>query len=334
MAYESTKLTLPVEGMTCGHCVRTVTEALERIPGVRSARVDLSAKTATVERTDPGVKYDALKQAIVAAGYSVPDSAKDRIDRLDRPSSPPPAGLVTLEPPAPRAPAEEHPEHKSDRSVEEAWDLAIGGMHCASCVVRVENALKSVPGVREARVNLATETARVVIDPGRAGEPAIAAAVGAAGYSAKRAADDPAAAAAEMRLNRSLEIAFWRRRLYLGIGLTVPLVVLAYAPWRHATWLGWAMLPLATALQVYLGGPYVASAFQLAKQKSTNMDTLIALGTTAAYGYSLLHLFMDAIPQRRGLALILAALATAVVDAAGAMVFRLRQAGAAIGHQH
>ena len=94
------------------------------------------------------------------------------------------------------------------------------------------------------------------------------------------------------------------------------------------------MLVLATALQAYLGGPYVVSAFRLAKRGSTNMDTLIALGTTAAYGYSILHLFIDAIPNQRVLAMVLAVVATAVVDCAGAVLFGAGKGGMVMGHQH
>ncbi|MBX6314159.1 MAG: copper-translocating P-type ATPase [Isosphaeraceae bacterium] len=169
-------------------------------------------------------------------------------------------------------------------------------MHCASCVARVEGALTSVPGVKEARVNLATEQARVVVDPKRVDLDRLAEAVARAGYSAKRLATDPAEEAAALRRERAEQVAYWRRRLIVGVALTVPLVVLGYAPmlvpawFGHAAWIGWVMLALATPLQVYLGGPYLRGAWERLQQGSSNMDTLIALGTSTAFGYSLYHL--------------------------------------------
>ena len=196
-----------------------------------------------------------------------------------------------------------------DASSPEEWNLAIGGMHCASCVVRVENALKSVPGVTDARVNLATERAGVVVDAARVSETALASAVASAGYRARRDELKPGEGAESLRRERAEGVAHWRRRLIVGVALTIPLIVLGYAPLLfdvgHAsTAIGWAMFALASVLQVYLGGPYIVGAWERLKQRSANMDTLIALGTSTAFGYSLArllgghshdaHSFMDA----------------------------------------
>jgi Cu+-exporting ATPase len=179
----------------------------------------------------------------------------------------------------------------------EPLDLAIGGMHCASCVTRVEKALASVPGVSAAQVNLATNRARVTIDPAQVTEQALSAAVTAAGYSAHAVQeDDPAQAAASMRAERATEIDYWQRRLWVGVALAIPLVILGLGPMLvpsllgHAAWVGWALFALATPLQLYLGWPYLKGAWNRLRQRSTNMDTLIALGSFTAYGYSLYHL--------------------------------------------
>jgi Cu+-exporting ATPase len=292
MASTSEVVHLPVAGMTCDHCVGTVRRALEDVPGVQSATVDLKQGRAEVT-LDPGqVDRGQLKRAVEAAGYSVPENAP----------AAPPQDLVTLSPvltPTPEAPP-----------AEEEWNLAIGGMHCASCVVRVEGALTSVPGVREARVNLATERASVVVDPDQVDEEKLAGAVARAGYSARRSEIDLAAGADALRRERAEPIAHWRSRLIVGVALTIPLVILGYGPmlapalFGHAAWVGWAMFALASVLQVYLGTPYVKGAWERLKQGSTNMDTLIALGTATAYGYSVVqllfghahqaHFFMDA----------------------------------------
>jgi Cu+-exporting ATPase len=148
----------------------------------------------------------------------------------------------------------------------------------------------------------------VVVEPDKVDEAALASAVAAAGYSARREELEPGAGAEALRRERDVQIAAWRNRLVAGVVLTVPLVLLGYLPVDRLlglrTPVGWVMLPLATALQIYLGTPYILGAWTRLKQGSSNMDTLIALGTSTAYGYSLYqllagdphqaHYFMDA----------------------------------------
>ncbi len=273
MAVATEVLTLPISGMTCDHCVGTVRKALEAVPGVVSAKVDLAGRLAEVV-VEPGVAdRGRLASAVVAAGYDVPD-----LDTTPMPSTPLIAiGLGNLKPPP------------------EEWNLAIGGMHCASCVGRVEAALSKVPGVREARVNLATERASVVVDPATLDEDGLFSAVSAAGYSARRDELVTGVGAESLRKERATNLSYWRNRLIVGVILTVPLIALGYAP-VHAmgihTSVGMMMFPLATVLQIYLGGPYVIGAWNRLKQKSTNMDTLIAIGTSTAYTFSVYQLFL------------------------------------------
>ena len=285
---------IPIAGMTCDHCVGAVRRAIEAVPGVASTAVNLRKGLADVVFEGTPVALSRLRDAVEAAGYSVPIAEQD-----DGPS---PANLVTLGPSL----ASKRPTATST----EEWDLAIGGMHCASCVARVEGALVGLPGVLEARVNLATERARVRVDPSKVDEGKLSQAVDAAGYAAKLTRDNPLGGADSLRLERSEHVRFWRNRLLVGVVLTVPLVVLGYAPmiapsaFGHASWIGWAMLALATPLQIYLGGPYLRGAWARLRQRSSNMDTLIALGTSTAFGYSLArliagtsheaHFFMDA----------------------------------------
>jgi P-type Cu+ transporter len=284
-------IALPIVGMTCGHCVDTVRRALESVPGVESARVELQTGRAEVYVDPARVDRDQLAKAITAAGYLVQDT------------SPP---LVTIGPIPGTSPSRQGGQDTANSP--EEWNLAIGGMHCASCVARVEGALRSVPGVKDARVNLATERAGVVVDPGRVREAELAEAVAKAGYSARRAELKLGEGAESLRLERAEGVAGWRRRLIVGVALTIPLIVLGYAPLLfhtgHETAIGWIMFALATVLQVYLGGPYLLGAWQRLRQHSANMDTLISLGTSTAYGYSLArllaghahdaHSFMDA----------------------------------------
>jgi Cu+-exporting ATPase len=287
MASAETVVEIPVAGMTCDHCVGTVRRALEGVPGVSSAAVDLAGGRASVTLDPAQADRGKLKQAVEAAGYSVPDGD-------GKADSPVPTGLVSIGPPPVVAPGPPEPEPPAVAPAtvagEEEWNLAVTGMHCASCVVRVEGALKGVPGVKDARVNLATERASVVVDPTKVVEEQLAGAVAAAGYGARRAELESGAGAEALRRERAEQVAYWRRRLIVGVLLTLPLVVLGYAPVVPHAAAGWLMLPLATALQVYLGWPYYVGAWTRLRQGSTNMDTLIALGTSTAYLYSLTHL--------------------------------------------
>ncbi len=286
---------IPVEGMTCDHCVGTVRGALEAVPGVRSAAVDLASGRASVTPNGPEPPDCArLVAAVEAAGYRVPGASTPE-------AGPAVVSIGPLLGPGPTAPRE--------RPAEE-WNLAIGGMHCASCVGRVEAALLGLPGVETARVNLATERAGVRVDPAVVTERAIAAAVSGAGYTARRAELVSGEGAESLRRERSEQVAYWRARLVVGVVLTVPLIAMGYAPLlfpavaSHSAAIGWGMFGLAAVLQVYLGGPYLRGAWERLRQGSSNMDTLIALGTSTAFGYSLArllaghahdaHSFMDA----------------------------------------
>jgi Cu+-exporting ATPase len=168
--------------------------------------------------------------------------------------------------------------------------LRIDGMTCASCVARVEKALARVPGVLAANVNLATETAQVHtlagIDPG-----ALIAAVERAGYAARDAADsaeggppaDGAAPGADPRRGRET-IA-----LLAAGALTLPLVLpMALMPWgidaMPPAWLQWL---LATPVQFVFGRRFYVAGYKAVRAGTGNMDLLVALGTTAAYGLSL-----------------------------------------------
>jgi Cu+-exporting ATPase len=308
---------LTVAGMTCDHCVRAVRKAMESVPGVRSASVDLASGRADA-RVIPGwVDESGLRTAIAQAGYEAEidpssgevvaaaesaeqDETDDADPDSDAPSRPPaearPAPLVTI---GTKPASDRRPEPEAGGTAE-ARELAIAGMHCASCVVRVEKAISKVPGVSEARVNLATERARIVVDRDRFDEAALERAVSAAGYSASPvgADADPTRAAEAMRQEREDRVSYWRRRLIVGVVLVTPLLVLGLGPmllggaWAHASWVGWAMLVPSAILQVYLGGPYIMGAIGRLRHGSTNMDTLVALGTSTAFGYSLYHLLI------------------------------------------
>ncbi|MCB1983273.1 MAG: copper ion binding protein, partial [Rhodoferax sp.] len=168
--------------------------------------------------------------------------------------------------------------------------LAIDGMTCASCVRRVERALAAVPGVREASVNLATNEA-VVRQLGVADAAALVAAVERAGYGAQLRADDDSGAAAERRHRAE---SGWP--VAAGLLLAAPLVLPMLAEPFGAHWMLpplWQFL-LATPVQFGLGARFYRAGWHALRAGSGNMDLLVALGTSAAYGLSLYTWWSDA----------------------------------------
>jgi Cu+-exporting ATPase len=177
-----------------------------------------------------------------------------------------------------------------------ALSLDIAGMTCASCVGRVERALRAVPGVVEASVNLATERASVAALASDVDALAarLIAAVDAAGYRARRHVDDAPAEstgdAAPTRLSR--ETVHLIAAIVLSLPLVVPMLLWPFGV--HAMLpdaLQWA---LATPVQFWLGARFYRAAWGALKARTGNMDLLVALGTSAAYGLSLYHLLQPA----------------------------------------
>ena len=163
-------------------------------------------------------------------------------------------------------------------------DLEIDGMTCATCSGRVEHALASVPGVSAVSVNLASDAARV---KGLAlNEPALIAAVQKAGYRARAKAQD---AESEARERSQRE----RGAAILAATLTAPLLGQMVAGFLGIEFRlsGWLQLLLATPVQFGLGGRFYGAAWRALKAKTGNMDLLVALGTSAAYGLSVFLLF-------------------------------------------
>ena len=172
-----------------------------------------------------------------------------------------------------------------------ALDLGIGGMTCASCVARVERALQAVPGVEDASVNLATETARVRFAgyTGNAGDEAIDApmeaklrrAVRAAGYE-PRAIEAESATAPPSRWHGFAPVA-------VGLALSAPLLAPMFAAPFGLDWMlpAWLQFLLAAPVQFWLGAHFYRAGWHAAKALTGNMDLLVALGTSAAFGLSL-----------------------------------------------
>ncbi len=175
--------------------------------------------------------------------------------------------------------------------------FAVTGMDCASCVAQVEKAARKVSGVEICNVNLARGRAVVGFDPAQTDLAAVAAAITASGYPAH--AEEPASAnAEEQRVSQQAAHArSWLRRAVVGVALWLPvellhwLMVAAGDPHAaHHHWMIWLALITSTISIVYVGAAFYRSAIRAALRRTTNMDTLIAMGASVAYGYSLVAL--------------------------------------------
>ncbi|MBW9106971.1 MULTISPECIES: heavy metal translocating P-type ATPase [Paraburkholderia] len=196
-------------------------------------------------------------------------------------------------------------------------ELEIGGMTCASCAMRVEKALAKVPGVAAASVNLATETATVNLTDAATSADALIAAVRKAGYEAAPVAAPelapmpdaeadadapldansgaPAAATASAPSAAERKRNATRRELaavLLCALLTLPLIVPMTAEWfgAHAMLPAWLQFGLASVVQFVFGARFYRAAYRAVRARAGNMDLLVALGTSAAYGISVYQL--------------------------------------------
>ncbi len=254
---DTKQLTLPVTGMTCANCVATVERGLKKQTGVQAAVVNLSSERATVTFDPAAVGLPDLIARVERAGY----------------------GVATGE-----------------------ADLIIKRLADDNDARRLEKALLKLEGVLEAQVSVATERARVKYVPTVVSQAEIRVAVSRSGFEALElggAAEDAEAKA------RQAEIDMQRRLLIIGLLFTVPLFLFAMARdfnvlpsffyeaapmagMERASkwWVNWLMFALSTPVQFFVGWHYYTGAFKALRNRSANMDVLIAMGTSAAYFYS------------------------------------------------
>src|SRR5918995_2951257 len=281
-------ISFPVTGMTCASCVNRVEKAIGKVAGVERAAVNLATERATVAFDPAATNVSEIAHAVERAGYGVADL--------------PPEPVVAPAPPVPASrPDTNGTANVSDSAGPTEAVLPIEGMTCASCVRRVEKGLEKVPGVTAANVNLATERATVAYDPAVADLATLRTAVERAGYrvgevrtadaasAAQQPADSPAAATTvdPRERERDRELADLKRKW--GVSLVIGLFMMAEMYLPH----GWDMAvvaPLlliqATIVQVWAGSIFYKTAWAAARHGGTNMSTLVAIGTSAAYGYS------------------------------------------------
>ncbi|WP_321818084.1 MULTISPECIES: heavy metal translocating P-type ATPase [unclassified Paraburkholderia] len=263
---------LDIGGMTCTSCAMRVEKALAKVPGVARVSVNLATEKATVEAAADAASTAALTSQLVAAvekaGYeatpvAAPESASLSSDPAD------------------------------------TANFAIGGMTCSACSNRVEKVLSRVPGVASASVNLATEEASVRLNAPLDAETRerLVAAVRKAGYEATpivkdappAATDDQPDAAAPSRAEIAEATA--RRELravLIAAVLSAPLVVPMFGHWLGLHWMlpAAAQFVLASIVQFGFGARFYRAAWKAVRAFAGNMDLLVALGTSAAWGVS------------------------------------------------
>jgi Cu+-exporting ATPase len=244
---ESQQIVLPVTGMTCANCVATIERNLKKVEGVKLANVNLSSQRATIEY-DPNLSgLNDFIAKINRAGYGIAYGETDFFVK-----------------------------HFSD----------------SSDVQRVEKRLKDLEGVIEARANLANDKVSVKYIPTLVNQAEISKAIKDIGFMLL---DITSTAEDAERTAREAEIAQQKHLLFVGLIFTIPLFLLSmsrdlgFIPMAiaHSKWLEWIMLFLATPVQFYVGWQYYVGAYKSLRNRSANMDVLIALGSSSAYFYSL-----------------------------------------------
>ena len=283
--------------MRCGGCERKVTEALSALAEVREVHADRTQDRVRVDA--PSETTDALIAALETLGYTATVGAA-------------PALEPGIEPADDAAPAPDAPDARTETpDLSPGRVFLIEGMTCASCVARVEQAIAAVPGVTHASVNLITSTAQVwerTTDDG-----AIAAAIANAGYQAteQQAARDP------FTIREPQTASHWTPRiafsLVIGVVAMVVSMPLMHGDPAHAAdplmrlmhpidaalsamWpalytapagtLRWALLVMTAPVLFWAGRHFFVRAWTIARHGGADMNTLIALGTGAAFGWS------------------------------------------------
>ncbi|WP_409272233.1 heavy metal translocating P-type ATPase [Neobacillus sp. SCS-31] len=239
--------TMLITGMTCAACAVRIEKGLNRLDGVQEASVNLALERAAV-KFDPAVtNVEVLEKKVRDLGYDV---------------------------------------------VAEKKEFDISGMTCAACSTRIEKGLNRMEGVTKASVNLALEKATVEYNPSVLSDRDIIKKVEGLGYGAILKDENNGEEAAD---HRQQEIKRQTNRFIFSLILSLPLLWSMVGHFSFTSFIyvpdmfmnPWVQLILATPVQFYIGGPFYVGAYKALKNGSANMDVLVALGTSAAYFYSL-----------------------------------------------
>ncbi|WLS77954.1 copper-exporting P-type ATPase CopA [Erwinia pyri] len=271
---------LALDGLSCGHCVKRVKETLEQRADVEQAEVSIAEA-----RVTGNAQASDLIAAVEQAGYHASlaeDAASPKCEPLTETES---------QPEALAAAPQQLPATQS-------FHLLIDGMSCASCVGRVQSALQKVSGVTQARVNLAERSALVM---GDAAPESLVSAVKEAGYGAEVIEDDVERREKQQKTAQQAVRRFrWQAAVALTLG--IPLMLWGMAGdnmmLTQSNRAGWLAVGIITLLvMIVAGGHFYRSAWRSLLKGTATMDTLVALGTAAAWLYSItVNLWPDAFP--------------------------------------
>jgi len=247
------KLTLPITGMTCANCAANIERVVKKLDGVTEANVNFATESAAVTFDPRQLQLQNVVEKIQKSGF----------------------GVTTAK-----------------------VEMPVTGMTCANCAANIERALnKKTAGVVNAAVNFASERVSAEYIPGVLNVDEIVAAIEKAGFGAIPPEDGSDQEDAEQKA-RDAEIKDQTRKFAVGVLFALPLFVFSMGrdfgligPWSHAPWVNWLFLVLATPVQFYTGWDYYVGGFKSLKNKSANMDVLVAMGSSVAYFYSLAVLF-------------------------------------------
>ena len=267
----SEKATLKIHGMTCAACVRRVEQGLKELDGVHEAAVNLATEKAAVTYDPSILDLESLPGKVKALGYDV-------------------VGL--------------------ERATEAGLDkttISVGGMTCAACIRRVESALATVDGVTHAAVNLATGKATIIHRPDWAGVDELKRVVSDAGYEFLGVAD--VAIEDSLEAVRKGEIKELKLKFAVGVVLSIVIFAGSMQNWfpllrsipRQV--MLFCLFVLTTPVVFWVGSRFFLGAVKAAKQKTTDMNTLVAVGAFSAYLYSAAATFMPQIFADAGIAL-------------------------------
>jgi Cu+-exporting ATPase len=249
---------LELRGMTCANCVTTIEERVGDLDGVAAVDANFATDGGRVEYDPDEVTLSDVYGAVADAGYE---------------------------------------------AASESVTVGVSGMTCATCADTIRDALEATPGVVDAAVNVATDEARVRYNPADASPGDLHEAIEAAGYTPIRedVGSDDQTGAERRDGARDAERRHQLRLTLFGVALSAPLFVMmlgnVLAPGLLPETVvglghGWIAFLLATPVQVVLGKPFYENAFTaLVRNRSANMDVLIALGSSTAYLYSAVALF-------------------------------------------
>jgi Cu+-exporting ATPase len=242
-------VTLPITGMTCANCALNIERNVKKLPGVKEMNVNFATEQASVAFDADEIQINDVVEKIHDAGYGV--------------------ATATVE-------------------------FPVTGMTCANCAMTIERTLKKkVPGVLNASVNFASERARVEYVPSLTTIDRMIDAIEDAGYGAIRPDEILDEEDAELAA-RNAEIQNQTRKFLVGVLFTAPLFFLSMGRdfgllglWSHGAWVNWLFLMLATPVQFYTGWDYYTGGWKSLRNRSANMDLLVAMGSSVAYFYSL-----------------------------------------------